>query len=102
MGWQLFGARGWGSALAEAALAWVGAPVAFIDVEGFDKPGPQRDRLLLPIFTKPLRALPFGMQIGHIDAVRYTLQLPRPLPAFNEELFRVLTEALALHAPFAA
>ena len=57
---------------------------------------PQRDRLLLPIFTKPLRALPFGMQIGHIDAVRYTLQLPRPLPAFNEELFRVLTEALAL------
>ena len=57
---------------------------------------PQRDRLLLPIFTKPLRALPFGMQIGHIDAIRYTLQLPRPLPAFNEELFRVLTEALAL------
>ena len=57
---------------------------------------PQRDRLLLPIFTKPLRALPFGMQIGHIDAVTYTLQLRPPLPAFNEELFRVLTEALAL------
>lgn len=57
---------------------------------------PQRDRLLLPIFTKPLRALPFGMQIGHIDAITYTLQLPQPLPEFNEELFRVLTEALAL------
>ena len=57
---------------------------------------PQRDRLLLPIFTKPLRALPFGMQIGHIDAITYTLQLAPPLPAFNEELFRVLTEALAL------
>lgn len=57
---------------------------------------PQRDRLLLPIFTKPLRALPFGMQIGHIDAVTYTLTLTPPLPAFNEELFRVLTEALAL------
>ena len=57
---------------------------------------PQRDRLLMPIFTKPLRALPFGMQIGHIDAVTYALSLPQPLPEFNEELFRVLTEALAL------
>ncbi|PKI83589.1 transcription-associated protein 1 [Malassezia vespertilionis] len=57
---------------------------------------PQRDRLLLPIFTKPLRALPFGMQIGHIDAITYTLQLQPPVPEFNEELFRVLTEALAL------
>lgn len=57
---------------------------------------PQRDRLLLPIYTKPLRALPFGMQIGHIDAIRFTLTLRPPLPPFNEELFRVLTEALAL------
>lgn len=57
---------------------------------------PQRDRLFMPIYTKPLRALPFGIQIGHIDAIRYTLQLSPPLPTFNEELFRVLTEALAL------
>ncbi|PWN50372.1 hypothetical protein IE53DRAFT_368968 [Violaceomyces palustris] len=57
---------------------------------------PQRDRLLTPIFTKPLRALPFGMQIGHIDAVTFALNLEPPLPEFNEELFRVLTEALAL------
>lgn len=57
---------------------------------------PQRDRLFLPIFTKPLRALPFGMQIGNIDAVTFGLSLPKPLPEFNEELFRVLTEALAL------
>ncbi|WFD31947.1 transcription-associated protein 1 [Malassezia sp. CBS 17886] len=57
---------------------------------------PQRDRLLLPIFTKPLRALPFGIQIGHIDAITYTLRQGAPLPEFNEELFRVLTEALAL------
>ena len=57
---------------------------------------PQRDRLFLPIFTKPLRALPFGMQIGNIDAVTFALSLPTPLPEFNEELFRVLTEALAL------
>lgn len=57
---------------------------------------PAKDRLLSPIFQKPLRALPFGMQIGHIDAITFCLQLRPPLPDFNEELFRVLTEALAL------
>ncbi|CCF50080.1 hypothetical protein NDA11_006772 [Ustilago hordei] len=57
---------------------------------------PQKDRLLQPIFTKPLRALPFGMQIGHIDAITFALNLTPPLPEFNEELYRVLTEALAL------
>ena len=57
---------------------------------------PVKDRLLSPIFQKPLRALPFGMQIGHIDAITFSLQLKPPLPDFNEELFRVLTEALAL------
>ena len=46
MTWQLYGARGWGSTLAEAALAWAGAPFEFIDVEGFDQPGEARDRLL--------------------------------------------------------
>ena len=46
MSWRLYGVRGWGSVLAEAALAWVGAPFEFVDVEGFDRPGPARDRLL--------------------------------------------------------
>lgn len=57
---------------------------------------PVKERLLGPIFGKPLRALPFGMQIGHIDAITFCLNLNPPLPAFNEELFRVLTEACAL------
>ncbi len=57
---------------------------------------PVKERLLGPIFSKPLRALPFGMQIGHIDAVTFCLRLSPPLPDFNEELYRVLTEALAL------
>ena len=62
MDWQLYGARGWGSTLAEAALAWVGAPVEFIDVEGFDKPGPQRDRLLTvnPLARVPTLVAPNG------------------------------------------
>jgi len=46
MAWRLYGVCGWGSVLAEAALAWVGAPFEFVDVDGFDQPGPARDRLL--------------------------------------------------------
>ncbi|HEX9963490.1 MAG TPA: glutathione S-transferase family protein [Allosphingosinicella sp.] len=45
-GWRLFGARGWGSTLAEGALAWVGEDFEFVDVAGFDSPGPKRDLLL--------------------------------------------------------
>jgi transformation/transcription domain-associated protein len=57
---------------------------------------PHRDRLLLPIFTKPLRALPFSLQIGYVDAVNYCLNLKPPLVNFSEELLRLLHEALAL------
>lgn len=57
---------------------------------------PVRDRLLTPIFTKPLRALPFAMQIGHIDAITYCLTLRPPFLEFNDELVRLLHEALAL------
>lgn len=62
MSWQLYGARGWGSTLAEAALAWVGAPFEFIDVEGFDAPGPARDRLLAvnPLARVPTLVVPDG------------------------------------------
>ena len=44
--WQLYGARGWGSTLAEGALVWSGEPFEFVDVEGFDRPGAARNRLL--------------------------------------------------------
>ncbi|KAF9357807.1 hypothetical protein BGX26_003026, partial [Mortierella sp. AD094] len=57
---------------------------------------PVRDRLLSPIFAKPLRALPFAMQIGHIDAITFCLSLRPPFLEFNEELVRLLHEALAL------
>ncbi|KAI8052219.1 hypothetical protein BDF22DRAFT_743794 [Syncephalis plumigaleata] len=57
---------------------------------------PVRERLLRPIFTKPLRALPFAMQIGNIDAVTYCLSLRPPFLQCNDELLRLLHEALAL------
>jgi GST-like protein len=53
--WRLYGVRGWGSALAEGALAWTGTPFDFISVEGFDSAGPARDRL---IAVNPLARIP--------------------------------------------
>ncbi|KAJ2091537.1 transcription-associated protein 1 [Coemansia sp. RSA 986] len=57
---------------------------------------PSRDRLLVPIFGKPLRALPHNMQIGNIDAITYCLSLNPPFLEINDELLRLLSEALAL------
>ncbi|KAJ1978693.1 transcription-associated protein 1, partial [Dimargaris xerosporica] len=57
---------------------------------------PVRERLLRPIFAKPLRALSTHMQIGNIDAITYCLSLRPPLLNISEALVRLLNEALAL------
>lgn len=58
--------------------------------------GPCKHLLLTPIFGKPLRALPFPMQIGNIGAITYCLDLEDTFLTFNDELNRLLLEALAL------
>lgn len=58
--------------------------------------GPSKHLLLTPIFGKPLRALPFPMQIGNIDAITFCLGLEDTFLTFNDELNRLLLEALAL------
>lgn len=69
--WRLYGARGWGSTLAEGALAWTGAPFEFEDVEGFDAPGPQRDRLLAvnPLARIPALVAPDGQVLTESAAI---------------------------------
>ncbi|KAJ5908627.1 PIK-related kinase FATC [Penicillium taxi] len=57
---------------------------------------PVKDRLLQPIFNKPLRALPFPIQIGFIDAITYCLSLHNDIVTFNEALNRLMLESLAL------
>jgi transformation/transcription domain-associated protein len=57
---------------------------------------PSKGILLAPIFGKPLRALPFHMQIGNIDAITFCLGLDDTFLEFNDELNRLLSEALAL------
>ncbi|KAF2021383.1 hypothetical protein BU24DRAFT_487816 [Aaosphaeria arxii CBS 175.79] len=57
---------------------------------------PVKDRLVMPIWTKPLRALPFGIQIAYIDAITFCLKLKNNILEFNEQLTRLLMESLAL------
>jgi transformation/transcription domain-associated protein len=57
---------------------------------------PSKDRCLTPIFSKPLRALPFGIQIGFIDAITYYMGLKSDFVAFDDNLNRLLMESLAL------
>ncbi|EON62943.1 hypothetical protein W97_02169 [Coniosporium apollinis CBS 100218] len=57
---------------------------------------PVKERLLGPIFNKPLRALPFAAQIGYIDAITYCLKIRHNIVEFNEQLTRLVMEALAL------
>jgi transformation/transcription domain-associated protein len=57
---------------------------------------PIKDRLVIPIWTKPLRALPFGIQIAYIDAITFCLKLKNGILEFNEQLTRLLMESLAL------
>jgi transformation/transcription domain-associated protein len=48
---------------------------------------PHRDHMLVGIFTKPLRALPFSKQIGMIEAIRYCISLDPPMAELNDELY---------------
>ncbi|KAJ9148385.1 Transcription-associated protein 1 [Pleurostoma richardsiae] len=57
---------------------------------------PYKERLLTPIYNKPLRALPFPIQIGYIDAVTYYMSLKTDFVSFDENLNRLLMESLAL------
>jgi len=72
------------------------ALASYSDMSVHDLLAPVKSQLLTPIFDKPLRALPFPMQIGNIEAVTYCLNLDPPLPEIGEELVRLLLEAIAL------
>ncbi|KAL0949509.1 hypothetical protein HGRIS_009561 [Hohenbuehelia grisea] len=57
---------------------------------------PYRDRTLNGIYTKPLRALPYPIQIGMIEAIRYYCTAEPPLVEVTDEFLRLLHETLAL------
>ncbi len=57
---------------------------------------PLKTRVYGPIFSKPLRALPLHVQMGYIDAITYCMSLKPALLEVNDELIRLINEALAL------
>ncbi|KAI9886978.1 MAG: hypothetical protein M1823_001194 [Watsoniomyces obsoletus] len=57
---------------------------------------PVKDRLLSPIYNKPLRALPFATQIGYIDALTFCMNLQHGIVEFNDLLNRLLSESITL------
>lgn len=57
---------------------------------------PYKDRFLQPIYAKPLRALPFAIQIGYINAMTYHMSLKNDWVTFDDNLNRLLMESLAL------
>ncbi|KAH0562572.1 hypothetical protein GP486_002747 [Trichoglossum hirsutum] len=67
-----------------------------IGAEVYELMAPVKERLLQPIYNKPLRALPFATQIGYIDAITFCLGLQHDIVEFNDQLNRLLMETLAL------
>lgn len=59
---KVYGVPGWGSAISEVMLTLADIPYQFINVEGFDAPGPQRERLerLNPLCQVPTLELENG------------------------------------------
>ncbi|KDR83700.1 hypothetical protein GALMADRAFT_236040 [Galerina marginata CBS 339.88] len=80
----------------QAAQKCIGLLVDLSGRPAFELLMPHRDRMLMGIYTKPLRALPFSKQIGMIEAIRYCVSLDPPLVELNDELLRLLHETLAL------
>jgi GST-like protein len=68
---QLYGVRGYGSAITEAMLALAEQPYVFIDVDGFDRPGSVRDRLaaLNPLVQVPVLLLDDGSLMTETAAI---------------------------------
>ncbi|KAI4255023.1 MAG: hypothetical protein LQ352_002768 [Teloschistes flavicans] len=67
-----------------------------IGVQVHELLSPVKDRLLPPIYAKPLRALPFPTQIGYIEAIAYCIPVEKDFIQFNEPFNRLLLESLAL------
>ncbi|RJF85862.1 glutathione S-transferase family protein [Sphingomonas cavernae] len=76
----LYGAPGWGSTLVEAMLSVAEVQYDFVDVEGFDEPGPMRDRILAlnPLAQIPVLVLEDGAVMTESAAI--TLWLSERFP----------------------
>ncbi len=84
---RLYGVRGWGSAISEGMLALAGQSYDFVDVQGFDHPGPARDRLAAvnPLVQVPTLVLDDGTVMTETAAIALYLsdRAPGLAPAID-------------------
>lgn len=68
---KLYGVPGWGSAIAEVMLTLADMPYQFVNVDGFDAPGPQRAQLekLNPLCQVPTLTLENGQIMSETAAI---------------------------------
>ena len=67
-----------------------------VGAEVYEIVAPFKSTLLKQVYNKPLRALPFSIQIAYIDAVTYCMELKHDLVETDDSCNRLLMEALAL------
>ncbi|WP_039054735.1 glutathione S-transferase family protein [Enterobacter sp. Bisph1] len=77
---KVYGVPGWGSAISEVMLTLAEIPYQFVDVDGFDKPGPQQDRLrkLNPLCQVPTLEMDDGSVMTESAAVALMILDARP------------------------
>jgi len=73
---KVYGVPGWGSAISEVMLTLADIPYQFINVDGFDKPGPARDLLekLNPLCQVPTLELENGDIMTETAAIALMIQ----------------------------
>ncbi|HDE2263560.1 TPA: glutathione S-transferase family protein, partial [Klebsiella pneumoniae] len=76
----LYGLPGWGSTLAEIMLVAASTPFDFVAVEGFDAPGPNRNRILAlnPLGQIPVLVLADGQVMTESAAIALHLAETHP------------------------
>ena len=80
----------------DAAQKCIGIIAGCVNIEVHEIISHFKDRLLQPIYNKPLRALAFPAQIGYIDAITWCLRLQHGIIEYTEQLHRLMFETLAL------
>ncbi|HBI08550.1 MAG TPA: glutathione S-transferase [Franconibacter pulveris] len=99
----LYGVPGWGSAISEIMLAMTREPYDFINVEGFDKPGPQQEQLIAlnPLCQVPTLLLEEGGVMTESAAIALMLLdkhpqfAPRPGTPARDRFWRLLVWLVA-------
>lgn len=76
----LYGVPGWGSAISEVMLTMAEIPYHFVDVDGFDSPGPQHDVLeqINPLCQVPTLRLSDGIIMTESAAIALMILDTRP------------------------